>query len=219
MRKLALPFVAITCLALAALGCKSSAPAPSAEKPAPEPTGPRVYATNEVSGDLTIIDIGTAQTIANVHLGKRPRGIHASADGKQLYIALSGTPIAGPGVDESTLPPPDHSADGIAVFDLAARKIVRTIPGGSDPENFDLSKDGKKLFISNEDISSVSIIDVDSGTVEKSFKIGSEPEECVSVRMARRSGSPQKVRARSLFWIRRRARSLPPSRSVIVRAT
>lgn len=176
MRKFALPIVATTCLAFAALGCKST-PAPTSEnKPAPEPTGPRVYATNEVSGDLTIIDIGTAQTIANVHLGKRPRGIHASADGKQLYIALSGTPIAGPGVDESTLPPPDHSADGIAIFDLATRKIVRTIPGGSDPENFDVSKDGKKLFISNEDISAVSIIDIESGTVEKSFKIGSEPE-------------------------------------------
>ena len=55
-------------------------------------------------------------------LGKRPRGIHASPDKKTIYVALSGSPIAGPGVDESTLPPADKTADGIGVFDIKERK-------------------------------------------------------------------------------------------------
>ena len=41
-------------------------------------------------------------------LGKRPRGIRVSPDRTQLYIALSGSPISPPGVDESKLPPPDR---------------------------------------------------------------------------------------------------------------
>ena len=99
-----------------------------------------IYVTNEASGDMTVIDSSTLEVAATIPLGKRPRGIHASPDGKTIYVALSGSPIAGPGVDESKLPPPDKSADGIGVFDVRQNKLVRLIQSGSDPENFDLSK-------------------------------------------------------------------------------
>ena len=143
---------------------------------ATESTAPRVYVTNEVGGDLSVIDSGTRSLIATVPLGKRPRGIHPSPDHKTLYVALSGSPIAGPDVDESTLPPPDKSADGIGVFDVASNKLLRVIPGGSDPENFDVSKDGTQLYISNEDTGEVSIVDASSGKVLKSIKMGAQPE-------------------------------------------
>jgi YVTN family beta-propeller protein len=164
-------------VAACTIGCSTSKPPAVAESSAvPESSAPRIYVTNEVSGDLTVIDSGTRRVIATVPLGKRPRGIHPSPDGKTLYVALSGSPIAGPGVDETTLPPPDKSADGIGVFDVAQNKLIKIIPGGSDPENFDISKDGKFLYISNEDTSSVSIVDVGTEKVLKSIKIGGEPE-------------------------------------------
>jgi YVTN family beta-propeller protein len=87
-------------------------PAPAGSAPAvpPDPgtlrKGPRVYVTNERSGNLTVIDARTNVAIATIHLGKRPRGIKLAPDGTTLYVALSGSPIAPPGVDESTLPPP-----------------------------------------------------------------------------------------------------------------
>jgi YVTN family beta-propeller protein len=89
------------------LACGSPAPRESAKTPEPE-SAYRVYVTNEASGDLSVIDAGKHEVIATVKLGKRPRGIHASADGKTIYVALSGSPFAPPGVDESKLPPPDH---------------------------------------------------------------------------------------------------------------
>src|ERR1017187_5314085 len=81
------------------------------------PGGPsyRVYISNEGSGDLTGIDPEKMAAMATVPIGKRARGIHAGADGKQVFVALSGSPFAPPGVDESTLPPPDKSADGIGI--------------------------------------------------------------------------------------------------------
>jgi YVTN family beta-propeller protein len=136
----------------------------------------RIYTSNETSGDLAIIDSSNFSVIATVPLGKRPRGIHASPDGKTIYVALSGSPPDGPGVDESTLPPPDKSADGIGVFDVASNKLVKIIQGGSDPENFDVSHDGKTLFISNEDASGVSFVDVAQGKVTKTIHTGEEPE-------------------------------------------
>jgi len=141
-----------------------------------KPGGYRVYVTNEVSGDLTVIDSESMNVVSKIPLGKRPRGIHASPDGKTIYVALSGSPIAGPGVDESKLPPADKSADGIGVFDVAQQKLLRVIPSGSDPEEFDLSKDGKLLYVSNEDVGGVSILDLNSGKILKEIKTGDEPE-------------------------------------------
>src|SRR5215468_1178488 len=119
------------CLALLVPGCKAL---PSSPITAELKSGYRIYVTNETSGDLSIIDGSSLEVISTVPLGKRPRGIHASPDGRTIYIALSGSPLAPPGVDENTLPPPDKSADGIGVFDIATNKMLRKVPGGSDPE-------------------------------------------------------------------------------------
>jgi YVTN family beta-propeller protein len=169
-----------SCLLVAA-GC-STAPAP-AEEPATDSVaatapdaGYRVYVTNEVSGELSIIDPAKLEVVSTVMLGKRPRGIHASPDGKSIYVALSGSPIAGPGVDESKLPPADKTADGIGVFDIAQNKVVRMINAGSDPEEFDLSSDGTLLYASNEDIGGASIVDIHAGKVLQTLKVGEEPE-------------------------------------------
>ena len=95
---------------------------PAAPAPEPPKAPYHVYVTNEVGGDLTVIDGGTNQVVATIPLGKRPRGIRVSPDGTQLFIALSGSPIAPPGVDESKLPPPDRKADGIGIVDIGTRK-------------------------------------------------------------------------------------------------
>src|SRR5215831_9251169 len=136
----------------------------------------RIYVTNERSGDLSVIDAATHEVIATVPLGKRPRGIHASRDGRTIYVALSGSPFAPPGVDESKLPPADKTADGIGVFDVRENKLVKIIAGGSDPEEFDLSKDGTLLYCSNEDAAKASFIDIANGKVIATIPVGEEPE-------------------------------------------
>ncbi|MGH9658718.1 MAG: beta-propeller fold lactonase family protein, partial [Bryobacteraceae bacterium] len=133
-----------------------------------------VYVTNEASGDLTVIDPDQPEAVATIPLGKRPRGIHAS--GNLLYVTLSGSPFAPPGVDESTLPPPDKSADGIGVVDLRQNKMVNRIHAGSDPEQFALSRDGKTLYASNEDASGLSIVDLATGKLAATLPVGEEPE-------------------------------------------
>src|ERR1700679_1044440 len=110
-------------LSLLLAACSHPAEKATIEKPG----GYRIYITNEISGDLSVIDSASFDVIATVPLGKRPRGIHPSPDGKTLYVALSGSPPAPPGVDESTLPPPDHSADGIGVVDVATNKLTRML--------------------------------------------------------------------------------------------
>ena len=64
--------------------------------PAAAAPGYQVWVSNEKSGDVTIIEGGSLKVIGTLPVGKRPRGIHASPDGRTVYVALSGTPIEAP---------------------------------------------------------------------------------------------------------------------------
>ncbi len=143
---------------------------------APAPPRHRIYVTNEMSGDMTVIEGDTHRVLATVPLGKRPRGIQASPDGRQLFVALSGTPIAGPEVDRSALPAADPTADGIGVVDVATLTLSRVIRGVSDPEQLVVSPDGKRLYIASEDSGEAVILDVVSGKQIAKVAVGGEPE-------------------------------------------
>ena len=136
----------------------------------------RVYVTNEGSGDISIIDPVARAVVGRVALGKRPRGIVASPDRRLLYVALSGSPIAGPGVDESSLPPADKAADGIAVVDIASGKLLRVLRGISDPEQVAVSPDGATLYVASEDSGRVMFMNARNGTIRATLVVGGEPE-------------------------------------------
>lgn len=139
-------------------------------------SGYRVFVTNEGSDSLTVIDGSTNQATATWPVGKRPRGLAGAPDGKHLYVALSGSPAAGPGVDEKSLPPADKSADGIGVVDLARQKVERVIAGVSDPEQVTVSPDGTRLFVASEDTGAAVIVRISDGKVQKKVDVGGEPE-------------------------------------------
>ena len=65
-----------------------------------------LYVSTEDSGEVVVIDAERGAVTARIPVGKRPRGLKLAHDGKTLYVALSGSPRAAPGVDESKLPPP-----------------------------------------------------------------------------------------------------------------
>jgi YVTN family beta-propeller protein len=150
----------------------------------------RVFVTNEDSGSVTVIDAARDEVTATLHVGKRPRGLRVSADGKLLYVALSGSPKSPPRppgpaaavlpasapVDDDRDAPRDDSADGIAVVDVERGVVLRVLPAGRDPEAFDVSADGKTLYVSNEETAEVSIVDVATAKVLRSTRVGGEPE-------------------------------------------
>src|SRR3954454_3675212 len=87
-----------------------------------------VCVSNERGGTVTLVDGASQEIVSTIPVGKRPRGIHASPDGRTLFVAVSGTPISGPpaldksgnpilkkgGDDDDDDANSDHSADGIA---------------------------------------------------------------------------------------------------------
>jgi YVTN family beta-propeller protein len=148
-----------------------------------------ICVSNEKGGDISIIDAASLKVTDTIPVGKRPRGIHPSPDGRTLYVALSGRPIEPPpkldahgnpifqkDEDDDEEKNSDHAADGIGVVDLLSRKFIKKLPAGSDPENFAVSPDGKYLCISDEDVATMSATSVETGKVEHIVPVTQEPE-------------------------------------------
>jgi YVTN family beta-propeller protein len=160
-------FGVLLCGALASLPCSAAT------------ASHEIYVTNEISGDLTIIDGDSLAVEATVPLGRRPRGIEVSPDNTQLFIAFSGSPIQGPPgarTESQVNAAVDPTADGIGQFDIATRKVLRVIRGISDPEKLALSRDGRRLYVASEDSGTLVVMEVASGRVLAAPQVGAEPE-------------------------------------------
>jgi len=137
-----------------------------------------VYVSNERAATVSVID-GASRTVrATWPVGNRPRGIHLTPEGTRLFVAVSGSPIMGPGAhaDRATADSPDKEADGIAMIDTATGKLLRKLSVGSDPEQFALTRAGRQIIVSNEDEATVSCWDVSSGRKVYAAKVSGEPE-------------------------------------------
>jgi len=146
--------------------------------PVVEGPAERVYVTNEDAGTISIISAATQSVIGAIDVGTRPRGVEVSADGERLYVALSGSPKCPPTLpdEECAKLAADKSKDGIAVVDVRSGQVQRVLPGGSDPEEFDVDAASGRLFVSNEDTGELSIVELATGAVVRSVAVGKEPE-------------------------------------------
>jgi YVTN family beta-propeller protein len=137
----------------------------------------RLYVSSEGSGTVTVIDVATRSIVGRIAVGKRPRGVQVSPDGRVVYVALSGSPAAGPdkkdgGEEEQA----DKSADGIGVIDATGNTLVRTLTAGSDPEQLAIGPDGRTLYVANEDAAELSAVDIERNVVKGVVPVGKEPE-------------------------------------------
>jgi PQQ-dependent catabolism-associated beta-propeller protein len=141
----------------------------------------RAYVSNEDGQSVSVLDTARGEVIATIEVGKRPRGMKLNKDGTRLYVAVSGLPKCPPTVpdEECAKLERDLAADGIAVVDTRTNKVLKLLKAGSDPEQFDLSADGKRMFVANEDVATTSVVDIESGKVLERIAVGQEPEGVV----------------------------------------
>jgi PQQ-dependent catabolism-associated beta-propeller protein len=141
----------------------------------------RAYVSNEDGHTVSVFDTERAEVIATIAVGKRPRGLKLTRDGSRLYVALSGLPKCPLSVpdEECAKLERDLKADGVAVIDTANNKVIKVLQAGSDPEQFALSPDGKRLYVANEDAALTSVLEVESGAVVERIPVGREPEGVV----------------------------------------
>jgi PQQ-dependent catabolism-associated beta-propeller protein len=114
------------------------------------------YVSSEKDGALTMIDLSTLAVKGTVPTCKRARHILLTPE-RRLMVACTDS----------------NEAD---IIDPASGKSVRRIALGDSPEAFDLSPDGKTIYVSNEDAAEVSFIDAANARLLRSVPVGPEPE-------------------------------------------
>lgn len=138
----------------------------------------RVYVSNEDDGTVAVIDADRGAAIATIAVGKRPRGLALSPDGKLLYVAVSGVPKCPPPItdEECAKLPRDAAANGVAVVDTTKLERTRLLTGVSDPERVAVSRDGHRLYVSEEDAARLAVLDAVGGRILAAVPVGREPE-------------------------------------------
>lgn len=127
----------------------------------------RLFVSNERSGTVQIIDTTTDRVVATARIADRPRGLAVSPDGSKLYVAVSWWRDGNR---------PRTGKERIAALDAKTLKTVRDYTAGTDPECVAVSPDGQRLYLSNEDAGTASIVDVASGKHLATLVVGTEPE-------------------------------------------
>src|SRR5690606_20340539 len=92
-----------------------------------------------------------------VQVGKRPRGILTTRDGRKIFVATS----------------EDNS---IVVLDPRTLEVLGRVPVDKDPKTFALDPLETRLFASNDDDNQLTVVDVESRQILKRIPIGKEAE-------------------------------------------
>lgn len=114
------------------------------------------YVTSEKDNALTLIDLASLAVKGTIPTCKRARHIQLTPE-RQIMVACTDS----------------NAAD---LIDPTTGKSLRRIALGDEPEAFDLSPDGKVIYVSNEDAGEASFIDAASGKKLRAVKVGAEPE-------------------------------------------
>lgn len=114
------------------------------------------YVSSEKDDALTMIDLATLTVKGTIPTCKRGRHLQLTPD-RKLMLACTESGVAD-------------------IIDPVTNKSLRRVPLGDDPEAFDLSPDGKTIYVSAEDSAEAVFIDFETGKKRLAVKVGQEPE-------------------------------------------
>jgi YVTN family beta-propeller protein len=123
--------------------------------------GRYLIASCEFSGQMLKVDVAEQKVLDTLKLPGRamPQDVRLSPDGSVFFVA-------------------DMTANGVYVIDGEAFRNIGFIPTGLGTHGLYFSRDSKRLFASNRGEGSISVIDVESRTVQVKWRIprGGSPD-------------------------------------------
>jgi YVTN family beta-propeller protein len=161
------------------------------------PDNKYVLVTNWCSYDLSILSTESQKVIKTIKIGAYPRGITVSQDSKFAYVAQMGGSVihqinletfersllsigSNPRAivlspDNATLYATLNSSGRVVAFDLATKKVVRSVKTGSASRSLDISSDGSALYVVNYTSDTVSKVRTSDFKVLQKIKVCNEP--------------------------------------------
>ena len=127
-----------------------------------------IVATRE-NESILVIDTATGETLKQIPVGKNPEFVRIA--GNFAYISsepsAKGGPPPKPGAEEEDDDDEEKIPAKIAVVDLEKGEKVREITGGPETEGIEFSGDGSQLVITNEADNTVTVHNINDGTLVK----------------------------------------------------
>jgi YVTN family beta-propeller protein len=109
----------------------------------------RLYVTNSLADDITVIDLKTFKVVQNIRVGAQVHGLCAQADGRRLFTTI-------------------ESEHNLKTIDTATGRILSVIPVTGRPNECAATPDGRFVGVPIRDGNSVDIVDT---TLRKVVKV------------------------------------------------
>lgn len=142
------------------------------------PDNSKLYVALNLKNAVAVIDTRTRAVLAQVPVGTYPYTTVVSRDGSKVYVSNWGGRIPGPGdttdgtfavvVDPRTGIPISGT---VSVIDTNTNKVVNTITVDRHPCGMALSPAGDRLYVTNANSDTVSVIDTSADEVSKSLVV------------------------------------------------
>ena len=87
-----------------------------------------VFAANEVTDDIVVIDTKTGAIVFSLSVGTRPSEVLVTEDGRTAYVSLRGE-------------------NKVKVVDLVRRQVTGEVTVGTEPDTLQLTPDGRTLVV------------------------------------------------------------------------
>jgi YVTN family beta-propeller protein len=117
----------------------------------------RAFVTNLGSRNVSALDLGKREKIADLSAGAEPEGLSLTPDGRELWVA-------------------NRADDSVMVFDAESLKPLATVQVGDMPIRLAISPDGRTAVTSNNLDGSLTLIDVASRKVLRQVEVSGERE-------------------------------------------
>ena len=169
------------------------------------PTGTRLYVTNKVGKTVSVINTATNKIVKNASVGYRNNPTLAAFKGSKVYIGgtdailgldttvnrvLSSMPVRNIGLSLLAHPTANklylaNTLDTISVINLDTNTVSNTIPVGTDlgAVQILLNANGSRLYATNAQDKTLSVIDTATNAVIAVFLITGEVEDSVTSQM------------------------------------
>ncbi len=120
------------------------------------PDGTKAYVTNGMDSTVSVIDAASETVTNTIQVGRFPEGIAFTPDGKTAYVAAGGT---------------------VWLVDVATAGVTGTLNLRYASATYGLAftPDGKTLYVTDTENNAVYVVDVASGKVTNTIRVGRTP--------------------------------------------
>lgn len=136
--------------------------------------GKLLVTANKDNGNISIVELASGR-VTQVAIGKNPEFVRVYGD--RAYVTYEPSSKSGPPPKPGSEPAKEDDDDDqipgrIAIVDLKKGKVVKEIIGKPETEGVEFSPDGKRMVVTNESDSTITVHDMKSGKLLKTLPVG-----------------------------------------------